>query len=503
MFRIKALSTAFVAVSMLTLPILTLPVTEALAQQRDRLVLAMGLEPPMLDPTANAAAAIKEVTYINLFEGLARVDESGRIQPSLAESWSVSPDGLTYTFRLRSGVTFQDGAPFSSADVKFSFERAAAPESTNGQKAFFQRIASIETPDPATAIITLKQRDGLFLWVVAQGDGVILSPRSAADAKTNPVGTGPFRFIRWVKGDRVELAKWDGYRDAKAIALKTIVFRFIGDPSAQVAAMLAGDIDAFPNIGPAESIEQFKADPRFAVVIGATEGETVLATNNKKKPFDQIKVRQAIAHAIDRKALIDGVLFGYGVPIGSHFSPLHPAYVDLTGTYPLDLVKARALLTEAGYPDGFSATLKLPPPVYARRGGEIIAQQLGAIGIKLTIEPVQWAQWLSGVFKERDYDLSIVSHTEPLDIDIYTRDNYYFNYDNPAFKDLLREISATQDEAARNELYKKAEILIARDAVNGFLFQLPKLGVWNKDIEGLWQNSPVQANDVTKVRWKK
>ena len=195
-------------------------------------------------------------------------------------------------------------------------------------------------------------------------------------------------------------------------------------------------MQAFP-FTPPDAIAQIKDDPRFKVAVGSTEGETILSTNNKKPPFDNLKVRQAIAHAIDRQAIIDGASAGYGTPIGSHFAPHNPAYVDLTGTYPHDVEKAKALLKEAGFESGIKATLKLPPVPYARQGGEIVASQLRDIGIDLEIIPVEWADWLKQVFTEKDYDLTIVSHTEPNDIDIYSRKDYYFNYDNPAFDKVI------------------------------------------------------------------
>jgi peptide/nickel transport system substrate-binding protein len=237
------------------------------------------------------------------------------------------------------------------------------------------------------------------------------------------------------------------------------------------------------------------------VVIGSTEGETVLSINNKKPPFDDLKVRQAIAHALDRKAIIDGASGGFGVPIGSHFAPHNPAYVDLTGTYPHDVEKAKALLKEAGFGDGIKATLKLPPVGYARDGGQIVASQLREIGIELEIIPVEWADWLKQVFTEKDYDLSIVSHTEPNDIDIYSRKDYYFQYDNPDFDKVIAELNVTSDEAKRKELYGQAQKILAQDAVVGFLFELPKIGIWDAKVEGLWANSPIQANDLTKVKW--
>ena len=468
---------------------------------RDDIIMGMVLEPPHLDPTAGAAAAIDEVVYANVFEGLTRVSEEGVVQPGLAESWTVSEDGLVYDFKLREGVRFHDDTLFDAEDVLFTFQRAMGEDSVNANKGIFEPIYSIDSPSPYAVSITLKQPTGNFLFELGLGDAVIVAPESTDSNKTQPVGTGPFTVSRWVSGDRVELARNPDYW-GEAPALASATFKFISDPAAAVAAMMAGDVDAYANFPAPELMSQFEADPRFQVVIGSTEGETILAMNNAREPLNDIRVRQAISHALNRQAVIDGAMFGYGTPIGSHFAPHHPAHVDLIDRYPYDLDRARTLLAEAGYPDGFQATLKLPPPSYARRSGEIIAAQLAEIGIELEIIPVEWAQWLEQVFRGGDYDFTIVSHTEPLDIGIYARDDYYFNYDNPEFDTVMEELVGTVDPAARNELLGRAQRIIADDAVNGFLFQLAKHGVWNADLRGLWHNSPVQANDLTGVRWE-
>ncbi len=465
------------------------------------IIMGAVLEPPHLDPTAGAAAAIDEVVYANIFEGLTRIDRNGSVLPALAESWEVSEDGKRYSFKLREGVTFHDGSSFEASDVVFALERARAEDSVNAQKALFEPIDNIEAAGDDGVVITLKRPSGNFLFNMGWGDAVIVAPETAGANKSSPVGTGPFKFRRWVKGDRVELERYDDYWGTP-VQLSEATFKFIPDPAAAAAAMLAGDIDAFANFPAPEILAQFEADPRFDVVIGTTEGETILSTNNARAPFDDIRVRQAIAHTLDRGAVIDGAMFGYGTPIGSHFAPHHPAYIDLTGHSPHDLEKARALLAEAGYAEGFDATLKLPPPSYARRGGEIIAAQLAEIGIRLEIIPMEWAQWLEQVFRARDYDLTIVSHTEPMDIGIYARDDYYFDYDSPAFKEIMTKLTAAVTQEERYALMGEAQRKLAEDAVNGFIFQLAKHGVWDAKLKGLWENSPVQANDVTGVRWE-
>jgi len=490
----KSLVTVFGAAA------ITLASANAALSARTDLVIGVVLEPPHLDPTAGAAGAIDEILYANVFEGLTRIGPNGEVLPGLAESWEVSEDGKVYTFKLRAGVKFHDGTTFDAEDVKFSLDRARAEDSVNAQKVLFSAIDTVEVVDPLTVKVTLKRPQGSFLYNMGWGDAVIVAPESAETNKEKPVGTGPFRFDRWARGASVTLVRNPDYWGEPA-ALEKAEFRFVPDAAAAVPALLSGDVQAFPNFPASDALEQIKADPRFAVVIGSTEGETILAMNNAKAPFDNLKVRQAISHAIDREEIILGASNGLGQPIGSHFSPANEAYEDLTGLYPHDAEKAKQLIAEAGLADGFSATIKLPPTTYARVGGEIVTSQLAEVDIKLEIIPMEWAQWLEQVFTNKDFDLTIISHTEPNDIDIYGRDGYYFGYNNPEFKTVMAELDATVDPEKRNELYRKAQRIIAEDAVNAFLFQLPKVGVWDAKLVGMWENSPIQANDLTKVRW--
>jgi peptide/nickel transport system substrate-binding protein len=470
----------------------------ALAQQTD-IVIGMQLEPPNLDPTAGAAAAIDEVVYANIFEGLTRFAPDGSVVPGLAQSWEVSEDGLTYTFNLHEGVTFHDGSAMTAEDVVFSLDRARAEDSTNAQKPLFAGIESVEAVDDTTVVVTLTAPDGAFPFKMAWGDAVIVDPASAETNATNPVGTGPFRFSEWVQGDRVEIVRNEDYW-GEPVALEAATFRFISDPNAAFAAMMSGDLDAFPNFPSPETLAQFEANPQFNVVVGSTEGETILAMNNAGEPLNDPLIRQAISHAINRQDIIDGAMFGYGTPIGTHFAPHNPDYVDLTGNSAYDPDAARALLAEAGVED-LTLRLMLPPPVYARRGGEIIAAQLREVGIETEITNMEWADWLERVFRGHDFDLTIVSHTEPFDINIYANPEYYFQYDNPDFQALNAALEVESDPAERSALLAQMQTMISEQYVNGYLFQLAKTGVANAAIEGLWENSPTQATDLTGVRW--
>jgi ABC-type dipeptide/oligopeptide/nickel transport system permease component/ABC-type transport system substrate-binding protein len=461
---------------------------------KDSLVVGVQLEPPGLDPSVNPAAAIAEMLDGNVYENLVRFRADGGVSPGLAESWDISSDGLVYTFELRQGVLFQDGTAFDASTAKFSLERARGP--TNPQRQRIAAIESVEVLAPERLRIRLARRSGGLLESLALAAFVMVAPSSAAGNALRPIGTGPFRFEAWKRADSIVLVRNTAYWGRPAV-MHRIVFRFIADPAAAYGALMAGDVDAFANYPAPESIAQFKADSRFRVLVGSSEGETLLGINNRRAPFDDLRVRRAIAHALDRRAIIDGAMFGFGTPIGSHFPPTNPAYVDLTGRYPHDVGEARALLAAAGYPHGFDATLKLPPPAYARRSGEIIASQLARVGIRVTLVNLEWAQWLDQVFARHDFDLSIVAHAEPLDYDIYGRDDYYFGYSSPAFKALLARLDDTVDATERRALLGDIQLRLADDAVNGFLFQYPTLAVWNSHVHHLRIDDPQGAIDVT------
>jgi peptide/nickel transport system substrate-binding protein len=465
------------------------------AAPQQALTVALQLEPPNLDPTSGAAVAVDEVVYATVFEGLVRLDAQGQLKPLLATWWEVTSDGLTYTFHLRDGVRFQDGTTFDASIVKFSLERAVAPASTNVQKQALSVIRQVEVVDPRTVRLHLANPDSNLLYTLAWGDSVMVSPKSVASLATAPVGTGPFRFAGWRRGDVVTLARNDGYW-GQAAKLSQVRFKFIADPAAAFAAIKTHEVDAFPDYPAPESLAQLRADPALKVVTASSEGEVILAINNRTGPLADIRVRRALQYALDRRTIIDGAMYGYGTPIGSHFPPQNAAYVDLTGLYPHDVAKAKALLAQAGHPNGLDLTLKLPPPNYARRSGEIAAAQLAQAGVRVKIENLEWAQWLDQVYGRHAFDLSIVSHAEPMDYAIYDKTDYYFGYHSAAFHGLMESLKGATDEAQRTAILGQIQRQIAQDAVNGFLFQFPRLGVFDARLKDFWVNSPTQTIDL-------
>jgi peptide/nickel transport system substrate-binding protein len=476
----------------------------AAADKGGNLIVCQPAEPPGLDPTANTAAAIDRVVFANIYEGLVKVNSAGEFVPGLATEWTVSPSGKIYTFKLRKGVTFHNGEPFNAEVAKWNLERAAAEDTVNPHPEYFRGVDKIEMPDQGTLKISLRDVDALFIAHMAEGDAVMLPMKGYENAKSEPVGTGPFKFSKWNRGDSVEMVRNEAYWNPTLPFLDKVTFKFIGDASAQIAALKAGDIDVIGYIAAPESAMTLSKDKRFKVFAGTTTGEVIMSTNNKAKPFDNKLVRQAMAYAIDRQAVVDLVMFGYGTPIGSHWSPSTPYYKDLTRKFAYNPEKAKELLAKAGYPNGFEATIKLPAIYsYSKRAGEVIADQLSKVGIKLNIEIVEWGQWIERIFKKKEYQLTMIGHVEAWDIGIYAKPDYYFQYDSQEFRDAYENALKAPSEEEKAKWFGRCQEIIADDAVNGYLFSAPSLPVMKAGVMGWWENYPTIALDCTEVWWKK
>ena len=478
---------------------LWLPAAANAQSKKDTAVIGMTLEPPGLDPTAGAASSIAEITHYNIYETLTKINADGSVSPLLAESWEVSPDLKTYTFKLRKGVTFHNGEPFNAHTVKFAFDRAAGEKSTNKDKRTYASLTA-QVVDDYTVVILNKDIDPDLLFVLGQATAIMVEPKSVDTNATKPIGTGPYKLDAWSKGASITLGAWPQYRSAGTIRLRRVTFRFISDAAAQVAALLAGDVDVFPRVS-ARGIDQFKTNPRYQVVVSGSRAKTIVAINERRKPLDDVRVRRALSAAIDRKAVIAGAAEGLGVPIGSHYVPGAFGYVDTTGVNPYDIEKAKKLLVEAGVKTPLQLTMTLPPTPYARQGGEIVAAQLSKIGVEVKLQNVEWAQWLSGTYTNKNYDLSIISHVEPFDLINYTRDDYYWGYKSEKFNKLFEQIKLEARPADRARLLGDAQRMLADDAANVFLYQPQWVTIAAKNVRGLWKDMPVFVNDLSSMYW--
>jgi peptide/nickel transport system substrate-binding protein len=287
--------------------------------------------------------------------------------------------------------------------------------------------------------------------------------------------------------------------------LDRVVIRFIPDPNAAVAALKAGDVDAAMfGIGP-EHVPDLQKDARFAVITGDTTNDVILAMNNSRKPFSDVRVRRAITHAINKEDVVKGAMFGLGRVIGTNVDPMNPYFVDLAREMPHDPERAKKLLAEAGYPNGFDAVLKVAPQYYYTvRSGEVIVDQLRKVGVRVKIEQVEWGQWLERIFKRggpNDYDLTIIGHAEAWDAGNYADPTYYYRYDSPKFQDLYKRSETTVDDRARRDLYVQIQRLMVEEAPVVWLYIHPRLAVTKKGLSGFWKDLPLLAMDLSEVAW--
>ena len=473
------------------------------AAAAQNLVVQSATEPPGLDLTATPASATAMVVFYNVQESLVKVDRHGKIVPWLAERWHTS-DNKNYTFFLKRGVRFHNGRELRAADVKFVIDRAMNPETKHPYPGYYAAIGDIIVKDDYTITVTLKGTTANFLLNMAR-QGSVVYPREAVDTlKSEPIGTGPFKLAEWVRGDRIVLVRNPDYHVKGLPKLDRVTYRFIPDPNAALAALKAGDIDAAMfGLGP-EHVPELQKDPRFQVIIGETTNDVIMSMNNSRKPYSDVRVRRAITHGINKPEVVKGAMFGLGRVLGTNVDPLNPYFVDMSGAMPYDPGKAKKLLAEAGYPNGFEAVLRVAPQYYYTvRTGEVLAAQLQKIGVRIKIEQVEWGQWLSRVWKDAEYDLTIIGHAEAWDIANYANPKYYFRYDSADFQKLFTESEITVDDKARRELYVRMQKKLVEDAPVVWLYIHPRLAVTKKGVQGIWQDLPLPAFDLSEVAWAK
>jgi peptide/nickel transport system substrate-binding protein len=491
-----------VVVLLLLLALSVVP-DQAPAQAPSALVVQGTAEPPGLDLTATPATATAAVVHYNIQECLVKMDRHGKIVPWLAERWHTS-DNKNYTFFLKRGVRFHNGRALRAADVKSVIERALNPETKHPHRAHYQSITDIVVKDDYTITFVLREANPSFLLNLSR-QGSVIYPRDAVETmKSQPIGTGPYVLQEWVRGDRIVLRKNPAYHVKGLPRLDRVTFRFIPDPNAVLAALKAGDLDvSFFGLGP-EHVQDLAKDARFQVLLGNTTNDVVMAMNNSRKPYADVRVRRAITHAVDKPEVLKGAMFGMGKVLGSNVDPLNPYYVDLANAMPHDPVKAKKLLAEAGYPNGFHTVLRVTPQYpYTVRTGEIITDQLRKVGVNVKIEQIEWGQWLARVYREADYDLTIIGHGESWDAGNYANPKYYFRYDSPRFQELHRKSEATVDDKARRALYGEMQKVMVEDAPVVFLYMHPRLAVAKKGVEGIWKDLPNSSADISEVSWRR
>lgn len=463
----------------------------------DRLTVGLVAEPANLDFTTTDGAAIPQALLYNVYENLVEVDQDGELVPALAESWEVSEDGRTYTFQLVDDATFANGEEFTAADAKFSIERVQT-DWTVSLKAAMDVVESVEAPSDTELVVTLKQPSNDWLYRMTTRVGAMFDESGVADLANDPVGTGPYDVTDWTRGDSLTLTRNDDYW-GEAPYFQTVTLQYFKDATALNNALLSDTIDVIGTVQTPESLEQFEGNDDYQVIEGTTNGEVVLSMNNESGPMSDPKARQAARYAIDHQALLDTCWAGRGELIGSMVPPTDPWYEDLTDVYPYDPEQARQLLQESDAADQ-SVRLRLPTLPYAESCGQVVKSQLEEAGFTVELDQLEFpAAWLSTVFTNADYDMSIIAHVEPRDMGaVFGDPAYYTRYGTPEFRKLLEQADTASPEE-QVDYMRQAARLLSEDAAADWLFLLPNLVVADAGITGLPQNAISESFDVTQL----
>lgn len=454
-----------------------------------------------LDPHQTVAAGTREVLF-NIFEGLVKPNSDGEMIPAVAEKYTLSEDGTTYTFTLREGVKFHNGQTVTAEDVVYSINRCAAvPE---GQEkplvAAFSAVKSVEALDEKTVAVTIAQRDLEFISYMTAA----IIPADYENQDTAPVGTGPFRFVSRTPQQDFVMERFEDYWGAPAW-LDKVTYKICENADALVMNLNGGSIDLCAHLTSAQASQ---LNQSFQVLEGTMNLVQAIYLNNQAKPFDNQLVRQALCYAIDRQGIMDMVADGHGTAVGSSIYPAFTKYFlpELVDKYPHDVAKAKELLTQAGYPDGFDMTISVPNNYQPHMDtAEVVAEQLREAGINVTIQPVEWSTWLDTIYNGRQFQATVVgvdaaNMTARAMLERFTSDyaKNFINYSNPAYDALFQQAINATDEATQTDLYKQMETMLADTAANVYIQDLCDLVAMRQDLGGL-KFYPIYVLDLSTV----
>ncbi|KXZ59865.1 Oligopeptide-binding protein AppA precursor [Microbacterium laevaniformans] len=419
-------------------------------------------EPSNLDIRETAGAALDQILIDNVYQGLVSRTPDQKIEPELASDYRVSPDGLTYTFTLRDGVTFHDGSPLTVDDVVWSLEQVKSTASYSDS----DRLARVQSivANGKDVVLTLSQPDSSLLWNLTGRAGLVLKKDDTTDRKTKANGTGPYKLTSWKQGDSITFDRNDAYWGDKA-KVKEVVFSYIPDNQAALNGALAHELDVVTGFD-ANLKDQVEANGDFTLVLGKSTDKGTLAMNSTKAPLSDKRVRQAIRQAIDHDAIVKAL--GAGQTLYGPIPELDPGYADLSSTAPFDPAAAKKLLADAGVKD-LTLTLTIPS-FYGTTVSQILVSNFNDVGITLKVKAVEFPTWLNDVYINKNYDLSFVLHTEARDFENWANPNYYFTYNNPEVQKLYQQSLSATDEQTSADLLTQAAKIVADDQAADWLY---------------------------------
>lgn len=441
-------------------------------QEGGSIVFGLETEPDHLDPYKAATADTRSVLF-NIFEGLVKPDKDGNLIPAVAEKLpDVSSDGLTYTFKIRSGIKFHNGKAVTADDVKYSLDTAKTD-----QIAGLSNIKSVDAVDSSTVKLTLNTKDNDFLSYLT----VAIVPKDYTEQDTHPIGTGPYKFESYAAQQSLVLVKNKDYWQPGKPHLDKVTFKFESDTNALLLDLKGGSVQA-------ASVDNATANQLtsgFTIEQSNSNAVQQLNLNNAVKQFDNVKVREALSYAVDPDEIIKTVNYGKGVRVGTPVIPGFKKYYDssLANAYKKDTAKAKQLLSEAGYPNGFSFTITVPSNYQVHVDtAQVIINELKNIGVTAAIKQVDWATWLSQVYTNRQYEATIISvdgtNLSPesyLSRYVSTSKSNFYNYKSSEYDALYNQAVNESDDTKRVQLFKQAQELISKDAANVYIQDIASL----------------------------
>ena len=452
-----------------------------------------------LDPHKAVAAGTEEVLF-NLYEGLVKSDSSGELQPAIASDYSISEDAVTYTFTLREGVKFHDGSTVTAQDVKYSIDRCA--DTTNGEPLVeaYSNIQSVNIVDEDTVEVVLKSPDTDFLANMTTA----IIPASNESPETNPIGTEPYKYVSRSPQENFVVEKFDDYWGTPA-NIEKVTFLVCANTDSIVMNLQGGAIDMFARV---TTTQASQLGDQFDVLEGTMNLVQALYLNNAVEPFDNELVRQALCYAVDPQGIMDLISDGKGTQIGSSMFPAFGKYYmpELNELYSQDYEKAKELLAEAGYPDGFSFTITVPSNYQQHIDtAQVIVEQLKNIGVTAEINLVEWETWVSEAYTNRNFEATVVgvdasSLTASALLSRFVSDapNNFINFNNADYDAAFARAEAAVDDEEKTEAYKECERILAEHAANVYIQDLPCLVALNKKYAG-YEFYPLYVQDIAKL----
>lgn len=457
-----------------------------------------------LDPHKAEAAATREILF-NVFEGLYKPDSNGELIPAVAENYSLSPDGLVYTFTLRENVKFHNGSTVTAEDVISSIESCAGTDGNDPLVLAFSNIASIEKTDDKTVTITLAERDPDFMSYIASVKAAI-TPANQTDADTNPIGTGPYKYVSRSVQENIVMEKFSDYWGENAY-IDNVTFKVCADADSLVMNLNGGSVDMMAHL-PVSQAQQLSDD--FTVIEGTMNLVQAMYLNNDFEPFKDQKVRQALCYAVNKDEILTLTSDGKGEQLGSSMFPNFRKYYipELNDTYSYDPEKAKSMLEEAGFAEGTLSFTITVPSNYPQHvdAAQVISDQLGKIGVKAEIKQVEWNTWLSSVYSDREYEATVVgvdasNLTASAMLSRFRSDagNNFINYSNEEYDSVYENAQLESDDAKQTEHYKQCEKILAEDAANVYIQDLAEMVAIRNGFTG-YEFYPLYVQDIAKIK---